>query len=79
MIEKQTIRDFLATLVARDIHFGDDDSLLAAQLIDSLKIAEVIVFLENSYHVTFDNDDLTPENLDSVNAIVAFLERKITA
>jgi acyl carrier protein len=76
MIDKQAIRGFLTTLVAQDVHFEDDDSLLAAQLVDSLKVAELIVFLESTYHVTFDNNDLSPENLDTVNAIAAFLERK---
>jgi acyl carrier protein len=76
MIEKQTIRDYLKTLVGKDVQFGDDDSLLATQLIDSLRVAELIVFLETTYHVTFNNDDLTPENLDSVSAIAAFMERK---
>jgi acyl carrier protein len=76
MIAKQGIRDFLTTLVGKDIPFADDDSLLAAQLIDSLKVAELIVFLENTYDMTFDGDDLTPDNLDTVNAITNFLERK---
>jgi acyl carrier protein len=77
MIEKQAIRDFLTTLVGKNIQFADDDSLLVAQLIDSLKVAELIVFLESTYQVTFDGDDLTPENLDTVNAIAGFLERRL--
>jgi acyl carrier protein len=76
MIDRQIVRDYLKTLVGKDVSFGDGDSLLAAQLIDSLRVAELIVFLETTYHVTFDNDDLTPDNLDSVDAIAAFLERK---
>lgn len=76
MNEKKGVREFLTTLVGKDIPFADDDSLLAAQLIDSLKVAELIVFLEGTYNVTFDGDDLTPENLDTVNAITSFLERK---
>jgi acyl carrier protein len=76
MNEKKGVREFLTTLVGKDIPFADDDSLLATQLIDSLKVAELIVFLEGTYNVTFDGDDLTPENLDTVNAITSFLERK---
>jgi acyl carrier protein len=76
MIDRQVVRDHLKTLVGKDVSFSDGDSLLAAQLIDSLRVAELIVFLETTYHVTFDNDDLTPDNLDSVDAIAAFLERK---
>lgn len=76
MIEKQVIRDFLRTRAGKDIVFGDDDSLLAAQLIDSLAMAQLVVFLESTYQVEFDTEELTPENLDSVNAIAVFLDRK---
>jgi acyl carrier protein len=79
MIEKQVIREFLTTLVGKDVKFRDDDSLLVAQLIDSLKVAELIVFLESNYNVTLANEDLTPENLDTVNAIASFLEQKIVS
>jgi len=76
MIEKQEIRDFLTTLASKDVRIGDEDSLLAARLLDSLKVAELVVFLESHYKVSFDADDLIPDNLDSINAIASFLERK---
>jgi acyl carrier protein len=76
VIEKQTIRDFLTTLVNKNIQIGDDDSLLASRVLDSLKVAELIAFLESQYQMTFDGDDLTPDNLDTINAIARFLERK---
>jgi acyl carrier protein len=75
MIEKQVIRDFLTTLTNKDMPIGDDDSLLAAKLIDSLGVAQLVVFLEEHYQVTFDSDELTPDNLDSINAIIGFLDR----
>jgi acyl carrier protein len=78
-MEKQTIRAFLLTLIGKDVKFSDDDSLIASQLIDSLNIANLIVFLQETFQVTFDNEDLTPENLDSVNAITRFLEQKIAS
>jgi acyl carrier protein len=76
MNEKQTIRDFLITLAGQEAAIGDDDSLLAAKLLDSLKIAELIVFLESTYNVTFDSDDLTPDNLDTINTIASLLGRE---
>lgn len=76
MIDKQIIRDFLAELVRKDIPIGDDNSLVATKMLDSLGVAELIVSLENHYKVTFDSDDLTPDNLDSINTIASFLERK---
>jgi acyl carrier protein len=76
MNEKQTIRDFLITLAGQEAAIGDDDSLLAAKLLDSLKIAELIVFLESTYNVTFDSDDLTLDNLDTINTIASLLGRE---
>jgi acyl carrier protein len=76
MIEKQVIREFLVTLAHKDIPIEDDESLLATRLLDSLKIAELIVFLESHFQVNFKEDDLTPDNLDTINAIVSLLERK---
>ena len=76
MIDKQTIRSFLNESANKAINVGDGDSLLASRLIDSLKFAELIVFLEGNYKVSFDADDLSPENFDTINAIVGLLERR---
>ena len=76
MIDKQTIRNFLNESANKAINVGDGDSLLASRLIDSLKFAELIVFLESQYNVSFDADDLTPDNFDTLNAIAGLLERK---
>jgi acyl carrier protein len=76
MIDKQVIRDFLSTLTNKAAHVGDDDSLLEAKILDSLMIAQLVVFLEDHYKVTFDSDDLSPDNLDTINAMAGFLERK---
>lgn len=76
MIEKQVIQDFLTDLANRKSPIGDDDSLLATKVLDSLGIAELVVFLEDHYDVVFDSDELIPDNLDTINAIVGFLYRK---
>ena len=76
MIEKQVIREFLTTLANKDIPIGDDDSLLATRLLDSLNIAELIAFLESHFNVTLNSDEVIPDNLDTINAIVSLLERK---
>lgn len=53
-----------------------DQDLLAGQVIDSLGIAQLISFLEGSYGIKVDDDDLAPENFSSVDSIVAFVQRK---
>ena len=56
--------------------FGDGDSLLEAGVIDSVGMVDLISFLETTYGVSVDEDDMTPENFDSINAIVAYVEQK---
>jgi acyl carrier protein len=76
MIDKNVIRTFLATLIRKEMAIGDDDSLMVSKILDSLKTIELITFLETEFKVTFDGEDLSPENLDSINAIVTLLEQK---
>lgn len=76
MIDKQPLREYLTTLTKKEVQIGDDDSLLASKLLDSLKVVELMVFLETQYKVTFDGDEASPDNLDSINAMVRFLEKK---
>lgn len=75
MVDKQVIRDFLTSL-SKESQIGDDDSLLVTKLLDSLKVVELVVFIESNYNVSFDNDEVSPENLDTINAIANFLEKK---
>ena len=51
-----------------------DASLLDAGIIDSTGILELVSFLEDRYAVRVEDDELVPENLDSVNNVLRFLE-----
>jgi acyl carrier protein len=42
----------------------------------TLQVVELIMFLEGQYKVDLDDDEVTPDNLDTINAIVSLLERK---
>ncbi|GAB4345533.1 MAG: acyl carrier protein [Gammaproteobacteria bacterium] len=56
----------------------DSDSFLEKGIIDSTGIMEVIFFLEDELGVQVDDTEMVPENLDSVDNLVAFVERKRT-
>ncbi|WP_258868246.1 acyl carrier protein [Alkalilimnicola ehrlichii] len=58
---------------------ADDDSFLEQGIIDSTGIMEVIFFLEEEFGIRVDDDELIPENLDSVNRIARFVQRKRVA
>ena len=64
--------------------FTDDQSALSSEdsfmdkgIIDSSGILEVIYFLEEEFNVQVEDDEIIPENLDSVKNLVAFIENKI--
>jgi acyl carrier protein len=77
---KQDIRDF----VISNFLFGDatplDDgaSFLDAGIVDSAGILELVSFLEERYGIRVGNDEMLPDNLDSVNRVDAFLRKKLT-
>jgi acyl carrier protein len=55
---------------------SDDTSLLDSGLIDSTGVLELISFVEAEFHITIDDLEVVPENLDSLSRLVAFIERK---
>jgi len=56
---------------------ADDTSFLEAGILDSTGVMEVVAFLEQQFGVRVDDDELTPENLDSIESIGAFVYRKL--
>ena len=60
--------------LSRVHELGDEDSLLDARLIDSLGILELVQFLEQAFAIEVTDDDLTPDNFDSIAAMARFVE-----
>ena len=60
-----------------DSQFSDDDSFLEKGLIDSTGVLELVGFVEEQYGIRFQDDEITPENLDSINRLIQFLNRKL--
>ncbi len=59
-----------------DAALGNDDSLLQKGVVDSTGMMELIAFLEEQFAIRIADEEMVPDNLDSVNNIVAFLARK---
>jgi acyl carrier protein len=57
----------------------DDVSFMDLGVIDSTGIMEVVIFMEENFGIKVLDTDLLPENLDSINALVAFVDRKKAA
>jgi acyl carrier protein len=54
----------------------DSVSLLDMGIIDSTGILELVEFVEKSYGVKIEDNELVPENLDSIDNLVTFIGRK---
>lgn len=56
---------------------SDDTSLLEKGIIDSTGVLELVSFLENEYRFDIADDELIPENLDSITNIARFVREKL--
>ena len=78
------MRDKIKAFVVENFLFGkadgleDDTSFLEEGIIDSTGILELVSFLEEDYSISVEDEELVPENLDSINNVVEYLKRKIT-
>ncbi len=72
------IRKFIVDkfLLGDDTRLKPDDSMMGTGTMDSTGVLELISFLENTYHIKVNDDELLPENLDSISSICAFLRKK---
>lgn len=75
---KHAVRAFIIEnlFLGADTAFGDDNSLLDAGALNSTAAMELVAFLEASFSIKVEDDEITPENLDGVNKICAFIESK---
>src|SRR2546423_1425195 len=78
----QKIREFIEDNFLFRTGRGDlaaEESLLDAGLIDSTGILELVAFLENGFGIVIEDAEIVPDNLDSIRAIAAYVERKLGA
>ncbi len=76
---KDKIRAFVVEnfLFGSDENLEDNTSFLDEGIIDSTGILELVSFLEEEFSITVDDDELIPENLDSINNVTAYLGQKL--
>jgi acyl carrier protein len=55
---------------------GDEDSLLEKGIIDSTGVLELVAFIEETYQFKIKDEELIPENLDSIKNISTYIVLK---
>ena len=73
------VRSFITEnfLFGRDGGLKEDESFLDTGIIDSTGILQLVVFLEKTFNIQVRDEELLPENLDSLQGISQFLRSKL--
>lgn len=73
----------IRTFIVENFLFGnanglsDDTSFIEDGIIDSTGVLELIGFLEEELSIKIEDEELVPENLDSINRISFFIQEKL--
>ena len=82
MTVEETIKNFiLSTFIIEEspAPLGNDQSFLESGIIDSTGMLELVSFIEEQFGIKIEDEELVPANLDSVNNVVGFINRKLGA
>lgn len=77
---REQIRGFIVKTfpLARKRNAGIDDRLLEEGIIDSLGVLELVGYIQTQFRIEVSDEDLFPENFQTIGSLVAFVERKLT-
>jgi len=77
------IKDKIKTFVINNFLLGfssntlnDDDSFLDKGIIDSTGVLELVSFIEETFNLRVEDEELIPNNLDSLNKLASYITRK---
>ena len=78
---KATVRRYIDDyfLMGADGSYADDASFMDAQMLDSTGFLELVQFIEETYAIKVEDAEMMPENLDSLDAVAAYVLRKAAA
>jgi acyl carrier protein len=61
-----------------EVNLSEEDSLLEKGIIDSTGVLELVAFIEETYSFKINDEELAPENLDSIKNISQFIQNKLS-
>ena len=79
MLIEEKIRSFIQDnflLGDKNKVIKEDESFLQGGIIDSTGVLELVNFIEETYKIKVEDEELIPENLDSIKNLIAYIKRK---
>ena len=77
---KEKIREYITNnfLKGQELKTFDEVSFIEEGIIDSVGVLELVAFLEESFDFRVEDEEIIPENLDSINKLVVYVQSKLT-
>ncbi|AKJ31120.1 acyl carrier protein [Caldimonas brevitalea] len=78
---KQQVRAYILDnflMGTQGAEFADSDSFMEHHVIDSTGFLELVTYLEEAFGIRVEDEEMVPENLDSLDNIEAYVSRKLT-
>lgn len=79
----QNVEELVRQYIAQNILFSnngypyaDDTSFLDEGIIDSMNVLELVAFVEEKFGITVQDQDIVPDNFDSVSKLAAYVRRR---
>ena len=76
---KEQIKQYIAEnflFSSNGFDMDDDESFLEAGIVDSLGVVELVSFVEETYNIEVPDDDIVPDNFDSVDNLATYISRR---
>lgn len=81
MENEKTVEGKIASYIAENILFSKngysydfEDSFLENGIIDSMNVLELVMFVEENFGFKVKDDEILPENFDSISKLAAFVK-----
>jgi acyl carrier protein len=76
---RQAVRQFIVDnfLFGEDGDLEDGTSFMDQGIIDSTGILELVGFVEQTWDIKVEDEDLVPANLDSIDNLLAFIQTRL--
>jgi acyl carrier protein len=77
---REKIRSYVADNLlfsSNGYQFHDDTSFLDEGIVDSTGVVELVLFLEESFGFSVEDNEIVPDNFDSVNRLAIYIQHKL--
>ena len=79
MTIEQQLKDYISSNLLfseNGYPYPDNASFLEEGIVDSVGIMELVAFIEENMHVSVEDQEITPDNFDSITKLSAYIQRK---